>query len=907
VETAGEQRRGALRGSGYLIGRSLVLTAGHVVVDPVEHCEVRALGTDRWLPGETVWRSVEPDAALLRLREPADVADGVPRLGELDRSAGEPVPCQAVGFPGFQRQAADRREAEQLQGEILPLSGSVSGLLTIQVLSGVPTAQGAISHWAGMAGAAVFVGDALVGVITQALEDFGGSRVLAVPISALLRDGRFEEALGGEGRFQLVRASANDGSGGLLRDAASLPQPKGERGPSGKPAPDEELLQEPSELAGDEEDASVQGATDDQMAKDATVGSAPEDTVTGDQMRASQSPRPEPPGAERSEAAGQEPTTVLPTTAGNPPSAFTSGDRWTVDDRLDYALYAKAIAEFIRHRDSTPPLVISVQAPWGQGKTSLMRMVQANLDPEHPDLLPAKSPGSVPKAVEPPSKITFGELRDALDGTHQIRAPAGAAVRTVWFNPWKYQSSEQIWAGFAHAILAQLPARLSDAQRELFWLNLQRRRIDPSAVRNDIYRAALERFLPLIASWVMLAPGVVIIAGLTLLAGGLDAVGAAITGAGVLAAVGVARRAWRAATTEVLKRPLEGAYVRWVRQPDHEKHLGYLHLVEDDMLRALHLLTPDDEPVVIFIDDLDRCSPEKVGEVLEAVNLFLAGDYPNCAFVLGIDAEMVAASMEVVHSEIIGRLSDRRGELGWRFMDKFVTLPFVMPRLSSDQRKAFLTGLMWTPPPENAERLNAEADALSREISMERLDVDESARRVGELAPKLAAVAPERARALGEQVVSAGANAFSDDDPEVSQALESQLHYLSDNPRTIKRAVNLYRFHRFAAFARQASTAELKVATPEQIGRWVVAIIRWPHFVRWLQVQRDDGGAGGEDAGSRAVELARAASTLESFNQALADAGIEASWGDEPELWEFLREETRPEFELHRATACGLW
>jgi hypothetical protein len=39
-----------------------------------------------------------------------------------------------------------------------------------------------------------------------------------------------------------------------------------------------------------------------------------------------------------------------------PPSARVHADRWTVEDRLDYALYAKAIAEFIRHPDAKPPM-----------------------------------------------------------------------------------------------------------------------------------------------------------------------------------------------------------------------------------------------------------------------------------------------------------------------------------------------------------------------------------------------------------------------------------------------------------------------------------------------------------------------------------------------------------------------
>ena len=599
--------------------------------------------------------------------------------------------------------------------------------------------------------------------------------------------------------------------------------------------------------------------------------------------------------------------------AGSPPSARVQGDRWTTEDRLDYALYAKAIAEFIRHPDATPPMVISVQAPWGQGKTSLMRMVQHDLDPDHPDLAETRQGRESSTMVEPPSKLTFGDLRDSLDGEVQLHDVKPKVVRTVWFNAWKYHSSEQIWAGLAHSILAQLPARLSVKDREWFWLRLQLRRIDPTAVRSDIHRAALERFLPKLAGWAALVLGVLVVAGLALLASGLSAVGVGIAGGGVIGSLSMARRAWAKATTEVLRRPLEGSYLRYVRQPEYASKLGYLHLVQEDMTRALDLLTPDDQPVVIFIDDLDRCSPAKIGEVVEAVNLFLAGEYPNCAFVIGIDAEVVAASMEVVHAEIIDKLDDRRGELGWRFMDKFVQLPFVMPTLHPDQREAYLRGLFSTAKHQEGEHLVAEAEKLAREVEQERegneesTTVDELARRVGDLAPRLAAVAPDRARALGEQVVAAGAQSFSDSDPEVIQALADQMRFLSDNPRTIKRAVNLYRFHRFAAFARQASALPLEVASPEQIGRWIVVIIRWPQFVRWMQAQRDDGVTPGEDAATRVLALGAATDTLQGFRKALGDNGINGDWTEDMELLEFLRDESSPDLRLDLAGRRGLW
>jgi hypothetical protein len=64
------------------------------------------------------------------------------------------------------------------------------------------------------------------------------------------------------------------------------------------------------------------------------------------------------------------------------PSTHVARDRWTVDDSLGYFPYAYAIYRFLTDKGTQPPLAISIQAPWGGGKTSLMRMVQRQLDPE---------------------------------------------------------------------------------------------------------------------------------------------------------------------------------------------------------------------------------------------------------------------------------------------------------------------------------------------------------------------------------------------------------------------------------------------------------------------------------------------------------------------------------------------
>lgn len=55
-------------------------------------------------------------------------------------------------------------------------------------------------------------------------------------------------------------------------------------------------------------------------------------------------------------------------------------DGWTLDDKLGYRLYAYALARFLTHPETHPPICISIQSPWGVGKTTLMRLLQMTLD-----------------------------------------------------------------------------------------------------------------------------------------------------------------------------------------------------------------------------------------------------------------------------------------------------------------------------------------------------------------------------------------------------------------------------------------------------------------------------------------------------------------------------------------------
>lgn len=79
------------------------------------------------------------------------------------------------------------------------------------------------------------------------------------------------------------------------------------------------------------------------------------------------------------------------------------------------------------------------------------------------------------------------------------------------------------------------------------------------------------------------------------------------------------------------------------------------------------------EKIVIFIDDLDRCLPDKAVKLLENIKLFLS--QKGFVFVLGIAREVVEGYLQKRYDEEFGVSSTH----GNKYLDKIVQIPIVIP------------------------------------------------------------------------------------------------------------------------------------------------------------------------------------------------------------------------------------
>eukprot|EP00928_Gymnodinium_smaydae_P026978 TRINITY_DN21013_c0_g2_i1.p1 TRINITY_DN21013_c0_g2~~TRINITY_DN21013_c0_g2_i1.p1 ORF type:complete len:1031 (+),score=136.20 TRINITY_DN21013_c0_g2_i1:100-3192(+) len=91
---------------------------------------------------------------------------------------------------------------------------------------------------------------------------------------------------------------------------------------------------------------------------------------------------------------------------------------------------------------------------------------------------------------------------------------------------------------------------------------------------------------------------------------------------------------------------------------------------------------------VIFVDDLDRCDPDKCVEVLASINLMCEG--LPFVIVLAIDPRVVVCSIESANQGFYEQV----GVSGYSYLDKIVQLPFAIPELCTSEKKTMLRGFL---------------------------------------------------------------------------------------------------------------------------------------------------------------------------------------------------------------------
>lgn len=94
------------------------------------------------------------------------------------------------------------------------------------------------------------------------------------------------------------------------------------------------------------------------------------------------------------------------------------------------------------------------------------------------------------------------------------------------------------------------------------------------------------------------------------------------------------------------------------------------------------------ERLVVFIDELDRCTPDTVLDIFEAIRLFL--HVPGTTFIIGADERLVSYAVKTKYKDIPGHDIDISKE----YLEKLVQYPVKIPQLNESEVRQYITCLL---------------------------------------------------------------------------------------------------------------------------------------------------------------------------------------------------------------------
>lgn len=188
---------------------------------------------------------------------------------------------------------------------------------------------------------------------------------------------------------------------------------------------------------------------------------------------------------------------------------------------------------------------------------------------------------------------------------------------------------------------------------------------------------------------------------------------------------------------------------------DYRKHLGLLALIRQDLEKLSSLLAlqdgaaPDESlpavrRIVLYIDDLDRCSPQRVVELLQAIHLLLA--FPLFVVIVAVDSRWVSKALQIHYPELLDHDDEGVGmqATSHDYLEKIFQVPFWIRPLTDQGSRQMIRGLL-AAPVEQVGGLDEDEPALPVSFAADKLTICDHER---ELMIALAGMAGRSPRAI---------------------------------------------------------------------------------------------------------------------------------------------------------------
>jgi DNA-binding CsgD family transcriptional regulator len=273
-------------------------------------------------------------------------------------------------------------------------------------------------------------------------------------------------------------------------------------------------------------------------------------------------------------------------------------------------------------------------------------------------------------------------------------------------------------------------------------------------------------------------------------------------------------------------------------------------------------------PVMVIVDDLDRCRPDFVVDLVRGIQTLLRS--PRVVFVILGDRDWIERAFEAHHAAMSKVNVGPEQDFGARFVEKAIQMSFILPEMPQPSQESYVRRVLIgpgasaaaadpPPPPEIAQQLRAEyRETVAAAESVEERQLAEQAlrhkyestihaigRRLEQVSNQLFdykesdyRMAPdaEAAGAQADKLLSEERALLAAVDERMGQALLHRLEPLArffpPNPRQIKRIVNAITMYTAVAYLQM----DMDESDPRgiELAIWVIVMTEWPKTWRVL-------------------------------------------------------------------------
>jgi predicted KAP-like P-loop ATPase len=229
--------------------------------------------------------------------------------------------------------------------------------------------------------------------------------------------------------------------------------------------------------------------------------------------------------------------------------------------------------------------------------------------------------------------------------------------------------------------------------------------------------------------------------------------------------------------------------------------------------------------VILYIDDLDRCPPDRVVEVLEAIQLLVKTRL--FVVILAIDERYIARALEKVYAGILCRNGKPSG---MDYIEKIIQIPYRVRTIAPSALETYLTAQMQV----DIESENP-IDSVNSSISSSLFPVDPSF--ISVRAPNSLSGTTVQ---TGSDKQDSKIDSFEDLPPQILKFSKEEFNtvlaccqHVDLSPRTLKRLINVYKLFKIIWFR---SNRLRNMQHSEKIKQAIVAFLalagRYPNLMR---------------------------------------------------------------------------